>query len=167
MPVALHLSGDIWIEISAGCLRNNCVPKYSKIRGTEMTQLVVCNSSRFSVEELEALGAQEADSLADVASKCQVIITMLPNSPQVREVCLGENGILEMAGAGAVVIDMSSIDLIESKAIDGTLSVMADGEKEDFDKYYDLLMAIAGSVVYVGPLGSGNVAKLANQVIVR
>ena len=109
-----------------------------------MTQLVVCNSSRFSVEELEALGAQEADSLA---SKCQVIITMLPNLPQVREVCLGENGILEPAGAGAVVIDMSSIDLIESKAIDGTLSVMAGGEKEDFDKYYDLLMAIAGSVV--------------------
>ena len=92
-----------------------------------MTQLVVCNSSRFSVEELEALGAQEADSPADVASKCQVIITMLPNLPQVREVCLGENGILEMAGAGAVVIDMSSIDPIESKAIDGTLSVMAGG----------------------------------------
>ena len=66
---------------------------------------------------------------------------------QVREVCLGENGILEPAGAGAVVIDMSSIDPIESKAIDGTLSVMAGGEKEDFDKYYDLLMAIAGSVV--------------------
>ena len=86
--------------------------------------------------------------------------------PQVREVCLGENGILEPAGAGAVVIDMSSIDPVESKAI-GTLSVMAGGEKEDFDKYYDLLMAIAGSVVYVGPLGSGNVAKLTNQVIVR
>ena len=67
--------------------------------------------------------------------------------PQVREVCLGENGILEPAGAGAVVIDMSSIDPIESKAIDGTFSVMAGGEKEDFDKYYDLLMAIAGSVV--------------------
>ena len=86
--------------------------------------------------------------------------------PQVREVCLGENGILEPAGAGAVVIDMSSIDPVESKA-NGTLSVMAGGEKEDFDKYYDLLMAIAGSVVYVGPLGSGNVAKLTNQVIVR
>ena len=54
----------------------------------------------------------------------------------------------------------------EPKAIDGTLSVMAGGEKEDFDKYYDLLMAMAGSVVYVGALGSGNVAKLANQVIV-
>ena len=47
------------------------------------------------MEDLAALGAQAADSPADVASKCQVIITMLPNSPQVREVCLGENGILE------------------------------------------------------------------------
>lgn len=114
-------------------------------------ELVVCNRSRSSVEELAALGAQAADSPADVASKCQVIITMLPNSPQVREVCLGENGILGTAGAGAVVIDMSSIDPVESKAIgeelvkkgihmmdapvsggepkaiDGTLSVMAGG----------------------------------------
>ena len=153
-------------------------------------ELVVCNRSRDSVEEVAALGAEPADSPADVASKCQVIITMLPNSPHVREVCLGENGILETAKAGTIVIDMSSIDPVESKAIgselakkdirmmdapvsggepkaiDGTLSVMAGGAKEDFDKYYDLLMAMAGSVVYVGPLGSGNVAKLANQVIV-
>ncbi len=54
----------------------------------------------------------------------------------------------------------------EPKAIDGTLSVMVGGKKETFDKYYDLLMTMAGSVVYVGELGSGNVAKLANQVIV-
>ncbi len=54
----------------------------------------------------------------------------------------------------------------EPKAIDGTISVMVGGSKENFDKYYDLLMAMAGSVVYVGELGSGNVAKLANQVIV-
>ncbi len=153
-------------------------------------ELVVYNRSRASVDEVKALGAQAADSPADVAEKCQVIITMLPNSPQVREVCLGANGIREKASEGTVVIDMSSIDPVESKAIggelakkgihmmdapvsggepkaiDGTLSVMAGGEKEDFDKYYDLLMAMAGSVVYVGPLGSGNVAKLANQVIV-
>ena len=54
----------------------------------------------------------------------------------------------------------------EPKAIDGTLSVMVGGKKETFDKYYELLMQMAGSVVYVGELGSGNVAKLANQVIV-
>ena len=153
-------------------------------------ELVVYNRSKASVEELVAMGAAAGESAADVAAQCDVIITMLPNSPQVREVCLGANGILEGAKEGTVVIDMSSIDPVESKsigaalaekgvelmdapvsggepkAIDGTLSVMVGGKKESFDKYYDLLMAMAGSVVYVGDLGSGNVAKLANQVIV-
>lgn len=79
----------------------------------------------------------------------------------------------EGAHPGSVLIDMSSIDPTESKAIgaepkaiDGTLSVMVGGKKELFDKYYDLLMVMASSVVYVGELGSGNVAKLANQIVV-
>ena len=151
-------------------------------------EAVVYNRSKASVEELAAEGAQAAGSPAEVAENCQVIITMLPNSPQVREVCLGENGIASVAKEGT--IDMSSIDPVQSKeigaelnkkgidlmdapvsggepkAIDGTISVMVGGSKENFDKYYDLLMAMAGSVVYVGELGSGNVAKLANQVIV-
>lgn len=153
-------------------------------------ELVVYNRSKASVEELVAAGAKGAKSPAEVAKECKVIITMLPNSPHVREVCLGENGIAETAEEGTVVIDMSSIDPVESKAIgaelnkkgielmdapvsggepkaiDGTISVMAGGSKENFDKFYDLLMAMAGSVVYVGELGSGNVAKLANQMIV-
>lgn len=153
-------------------------------------ELVVCNRSKDSVQELTALGAAAAENPAEVAAQCSVIITMLPDSPQVREVCLGKNGIIETASKGTVVIDMSSINPVESKAIgaelnrkgielmdapvsggepkaiDGTISVMAGGTKENFDRFYDLLMAMAGSVVYVGPLGSGNVAKLANQVIV-
>ena len=153
-------------------------------------EAVVYNRSKASVEELSAEGAQAAGSPAEVAENCQVIITMLPNSPQVREVCLGENGIASAEKEGTIVIDMSSIDPVQSKeigaelnkkgidlmdapvsggepkAIDGTISVMVGGSKENFDKYYDLLMAMAGSVVYVGELGSGNVAKLANQVIV-
>ena len=153
-------------------------------------EAVVYNRSKASVEELAAEGAQAAGSPAEVAENCQVIITMLPNSPQVREVCLGENGIASAAKEETIVIDMSSIDPVQSKeigaelnkkeidlmdapvsggepkAIDGTISVMVGGSKENFDKYYDLLMAMAGSVVYVGELGSGNVAKLANQVIV-
>ena len=153
-------------------------------------EMVVYNRSKASVEELAAEGATPAGSPAEVAKECQVIITMLPNSPQVREVCLGENGIAETAKEESIVIDMSSIDPVQSKeigaelnkkgidlmdapvsggepkAIDGTISVMVGGTKENFDKYYDLLMAMAGSVVYVGGLGSGNVAKLANQVIV-
>lgn len=153
-------------------------------------EVVVYNRSRASVDELASVGAEAAESSAEVAAKCDVVITMLPNSPQVREVCLGKNGIIDGAKDGTVVIDMSSIDPVETKAIgaelakkgielidapvsggepkaiDGTLSVMVGGKKESFDKYYDLLMAMAGSVVYVGELGSGNVAKLANQVIV-
>lgn len=153
-------------------------------------ELVVYNRSRASVDELTAEGAKPASSPAEVARECSVIITMLPNSPQVREVCLGENGIAEGAKEGTIVIDMSSIDPVETKAIgaelakkgielmdapvsggepkaiDGTISVMVGGKKESFDKYYDLLMTMAASAVYVGGLGSGNVAKLANQVIV-
>ncbi len=153
-------------------------------------ELVVNNRSLSAMDELVAAGATKADSAKEVASQCDVIITMLPNSPQVREVCLGENGVIYGAKPGAIVIDMSSIDPVESKsigtelakkgiemmdapvsggepkAIDGTLSVMVGGSKENFDMYYDLLMAMAASVVYVGELGSGNVAKLANQVIV-
>ncbi len=153
-------------------------------------ELVVCDFNNAAVSELVALGAKHAECGADVAKECNVIITMLPNSPHVRSVALGENGIADTAEPGTVVIDMSSIDPVESraigeklaekgielmdapvsggepKAIDGTLSVMVGGKKETFDKFYDLLMVMAGSVVYVGELGAGNIAKLSNQIIV-
>lgn len=153
-------------------------------------ELVVCDRNQAAVDELVALGAASAANGAEVAKQCQVIITMLPNSPHVRSVCLGEGGVVETAEEGTIVIDMSSIDPVQSKAIgaelakkgiemldapvsggepkaiDGTLSVMVGGKKENFDKYYDLLCKMAASVVYVGDLGAGNVAKLANQVIV-
>jgi len=152
--------------------------------------LVVSDLNRDAVAELEEMGAASAPSGSAVAETCHVIITMLPNSPHVRAVVLGQGGVIEDAKAGSVVIDMSSIDPTESrliggelskagidmldapvsggepKAIDGTLSVMAGGKKELFDRYYELLKVMAGSVVYVGPLGSGNVAKLANQIVV-
>jgi len=153
-------------------------------------ELVVCDFNKSAVEELVLLGATEAANAKDIALQADVIITMLPNSPHVRAVALGENGIADSAKEGIVLIDMSSIDPVESqsigkalkeknidmldapvsggepKAIDGTLSVMVGGEKELFDKYYDLLKIMAGSVTYVGTIGSGNVAKLANQIIV-
>ena len=152
--------------------------------------LVVYNRSKSSVEELVALGAQSAESPKEVAKNSDVIITMLPNSPQVIEICLGENGIIDGGREGLIVIDMSSIDPLKSrevaeelakkniefldapvsggepKAIDGTISVMVGGKKEVYDKCYDLMKAMAGSVVYVGSVGAGNITKLANQVIV-
>ena len=149
-------------------------------------EMVVTTHNKETLKEMEALGAKTVTCGREVAEEADVIITMLPNSPQVREVALGEGGIIEGGKEGSVLIDMSSIDPTESKAIsaelakkgidmldapvsggepkaiDGTISVMVGGKKETFDKYYDLMMAMAGSVVYVGPIGSGNVAKLAN-----
>ena len=140
--------------------------------------------------ELEALGAKGKSNAAEVAAESEVVITMVPNSPQVREVALGKNGIIEGAKNGLVVIDMSSIDPVETrsigaalaekgiemidapvsggepKAIDGTLSVMAGGTEELIERYRPLLSTMAASVVRCGDLGAGNVAKLANQIVV-
>ena len=152
--------------------------------------LVVADHNPQAVAEVIAAGAETAAHAKAIAEQCDVIITMLPNSPHVKEVALGENGIIDGAKPGLVVIDMSSIaplasreisealnakgvDMLdapvsggEPKAIDGTLSVMVGGDKAVFDKYYDLMKAMAGSVVHTGDIGAGNVTKLANQVIV-
>jgi 2-hydroxy-3-oxopropionate reductase len=153
-------------------------------------ELVVFDIVKEAVDEIAALGAKPAANPAEVAAQRDVIITMLPNSPHVEAVALGENGIASGAKPGALLIDMSSIDPVacreigarlkekgvelmdapvsggEPKAIDGTLSVMIGGVRDTFDKYHDMLRDMAASVVYVGELGAGNVAKLANQMIV-
>lgn len=144
-----------------------------------------------AIDELVAAGATSAANNADVAKNVEVVITMVPNSPNVRAALLDENGVIDGATKDTVIIDMSSIDPVESKkisaelkekkgiemldcpvsggepkAIDGTLSIMCGGKKEIFDKYKELLGAMGSSVVYVGEIGSGNVAKLANQMVV-
>ncbi|MCX7780411.1 MAG: 2-hydroxy-3-oxopropionate reductase [Negativicutes bacterium] len=153
-------------------------------------ELVVMDKNQEAVREVVAAGAKAADTPKTVAEQTDVVITMLPNSPHVKEVVLGENGIIEGAKKGAVVIDMSSIAPLvsreiaaklaekgiemldapvsggEPKAIDGTLSVMVGGSPEVFARCYDVMKAMAGSVVLTGDIGAGNVTKLANQVIV-
>lgn len=138
----------------------------------------------------EAAGASIATSPADVAREVDVLITMLPNSPDVREVILGPRGVLEGAQPGLTVIDMSSINPLDSreiaaalkersvdfmdapvsggepKAIDGTLSVMVGGDEAVFEKHRSLLGTMGSSVVRVGEVGAGNTAKLANNMIV-
>jgi len=152
---------------------------------------VVCyDLNENAVKEVMEAGASAGKSLRDVAERTDVIITMLPNSPHVREVVLGENGVLEGAKAGKILVDMSSIDPIvsreisaavskkgiimldapvsggEPKAIDGTLSIMVGGPGEAFEKVKKILEKMGASVVMVGDIGSGNVTKLANQIIV-
>ncbi|MDO5640602.1 MAG: 2-hydroxy-3-oxopropionate reductase [Neisseria sp.] len=153
-------------------------------------ELVVLDTNQATVDEVVAAGATSAANPKEVAAQVDVVVTMLPNSPHVKTVVLGENGVIEGAKAGLAVIDMSSIAPLasreiyealaakgvemldapvsggEPKAIDGTLSVMVGGKKAVFDQYYDVMKAMAGSVVYTGDIGAGNVTKLANQVIV-
>jgi len=153
-------------------------------------QLVVHDLNRSAVDELVSLGAEKADTPKEVAGQCEYIITMLPDSPEVRDVVSGSNGLAEGLKRGSVYIDMSSISPIvsrelaarletigvdmldapvsggEPKAIDGTLSVMAGGKKEVFDRCFVLLKAMAASVVHTGSSGAGNTTKLANQIIV-
>lgn len=153
-------------------------------------KLVVLDLNRTAMDEVVALGAEKATTPGEIASDCEVIITMLPNSPHVKEVVLGQNGLMEGLKPGSVFIDMSSISPIvsrelsvrleeinvemldapvsggEPKAIEGTLSVMVGGKKDVFDRCYSVLKAMAASVVLTGGIGAGNVTKLANQIIV-
>ena len=153
-------------------------------------ELVVFDVLKANVDALAAEGAETAASSREVAEKCRTIITMVPNGPQVIEVVLGENGVLEGAKPGATVIDMSSIApqvsqevcaackakgvrMIdapvsggEPKAIDGTLSIMVGGDEKVFEEYKDLLLVMGASAVWCGEIGAGNTTKLANQIIV-
>jgi len=144
-----------------------------------------------NMEEVIANGAAAAASCREVAEKSELVITMLPNSPHVREAVLGENGVLEGAKSGMILIDMSSIAPAvsqeietacrergvkmldapvsggEPKAIDGTLAVMAGGEEAVFERVKDeVLLKVGASAVHCGAIGAGNTTKLVNQIIV-
>ena len=135
-------------------------------------------------------GAKVGKSNSEIIEKAEVIITMVPNGPQVEDVVFSKGGVLDSAKKGSVLIDMSSIAPAvskkvcaalaekgigmldapvsggEPKAIDGTLAIMVGGDKGLFDKYRELLLQMGSSAVYCGPIGAGNTTKLANQIIV-
>lgn len=151
--------------------------------------LMVSDLNRAAVDEVVAAGAVRADNL-EIGRTCDVVLTMLPNSPHVKAVMLGENGVADVMQKGATFIDMSSISPIaskeiaevlgkkgidmldapvsggEPKAIDGTLSFMVGGKQEVFDKFKPLLSTMGASVVRCGDVGAGNTTKLANQIVV-
>ncbi len=140
--------------------------------------------------EAVAAGAAEGQSAKDVAERSEVVITMLPDSPDVQAAALGSDGIIEGVKPGAILVDMSSIAPRisqeisarlaekgaamldapvsggEPKAIEGTLAIMVGGPQEVFDQVKDVLAVMGSSVLRVGEIGSGNIAKLANQIIV-
>ena len=152
--------------------------------------LVVHSRSPGPVEELVSAGAKAAGSAREVAGQVDVLITMLPNSPDVELVALGRDGIVEGARSGLLYLDMSTISPLVSQkvgkalaakgarmvdapvsggekgAIDAALSIMVGGEKADFDAALPVFQAMGKTITHLGPLGAGGFTKLANQIIV-
>jgi len=152
--------------------------------------LVVHSRSRGPVDEIVKAGAKAAGSPKEVAGQCDVLITMLPSSPDVEQVALGPSGIIESARRGLVLVDMSTISPIVSQkigraldakgvtmldapvsggekgAVDGTLSIMVGGDKAVFESVRPILQAMGKTITLLGPLGFGGFTKLANQIVV-
>jgi 2-hydroxy-3-oxopropionate reductase len=152
--------------------------------------LVVFSRTRADVDELAGEGATAASSPREVAERAAVTILVLPDSPQVREVLTGEDGVLAGASEGALVVDMSTISPVVTRELaaeaaergigyvdapvsggdvgarEGTLSIMAGGSEEDVARARPLFEALGRTIVHVGPVGSGQVVKACNQVVV-
>jgi len=153
-------------------------------------QMTVYDISPERIEEAAAFGAARGKSAKDVASRSEVTFTMVPDGPEVEAAILGEAGALEGAQPGSIIVDMSSISPLvaqkvgtacsakgiefldapvsggEPKAIDGTLAIMVGGKQEVFEKVLPLFKAVGSSATLTGPVGAGNVTKLANQIMV-
>lgn len=151
--------------------------------------LLVNTHKQATMDEMATVGAVLATQ-QEIGEKCDIVMTMLPNSPQVKEVMLGENGVAAHMKPGSIFVDMSSINPIaskeiaaelakhgvdmldapvsggEPKAIDGTLSFMVGGKQEAYDRIEPILLKMGASVVRCGEVGAGNTTKLANQIIV-
>lgn len=152
--------------------------------------LVVHSRSPGPVDELVAAGATRVPSPSGVASAAPIVITMLPDTPDVELVLFGEDGVAGSAGPGSLVIDMSTIDPLVTRrfaetlggqdvalldapvsggevgAIEGTLSIMVGGSPEAFERALPLFEAMGRNIVHVGPSGAGQIAKACNQIVV-
>lgn len=152
--------------------------------------VTVHSRTRAKAEPVLEAGAAWADSPAQAASKADVIITCVPDTPDVRQVLLGSGGVIESAREGLICIDMSTISpqatqamaaalgergatLLDAPvsggqigAVEGKLSIMIGGPEETVGRVRPILEAMGRSIVYCGPVGSGQLTKLANQVMV-
>ena len=152
--------------------------------------VIVHNRHQEVTDDLVAAGATPAARPRDIAATCDVLITMLPDSPQVEEVLLGTDGVIEGLNAGLIVIDMSTISPIVTRtladrlaahsiamldapvsggdkgAIAGTLSIMVGGEEETFNRCLPTFQALGKTIVHVGGNGAGQVVKACNQIVV-
>ncbi|MCY3871586.1 MAG: 2-hydroxy-3-oxopropionate reductase [Gemmatimonadetes bacterium] len=153
-------------------------------------ELVVHNRNRDAVDELVGKGAAEAHSGKEVAEQSDIVITMLPDSPDVESVALGEGGIIEGAHEGLVFVDMSTIapsvttqvgEVLAEKGVqsldapvsggdigaqNATLSIMVGGDADTFNTVKPLFDVMGQSAILCGPLGAGQTVKACNQILV-
>jgi 2-hydroxy-3-oxopropionate reductase len=152
--------------------------------------LVVHNRSQGSVEELVALGASAANSPAEMAERAEIVFTNLPDSPDVEKVALGPNGIIEGAHEGLIFVDNSTIKPSASRSIaerlqkvgvlaldapvsggdigarNATLTIMVGGPEEALNEVMPVFLAMGKTITHIGPAGTGQIAKAANQIMV-
>ncbi len=152
--------------------------------------LTVYSRGRSAVEALMADGATGTFSPQEVAARSEVVITMVTDTPDVRQVILGDNGVLTGVQASGVIIDMSTISPTatreiaevaitkgvhfldapvsggEGGAIAGTLSIMVGGEAEVFDSCLPIFQAMGKNIIHIGGTGTGQLTKLCNQIAV-
>ncbi|MEX0762479.1 MAG: NAD(P)-dependent oxidoreductase [Dehalococcoidia bacterium] len=152
--------------------------------------LTVYTRTRSKVDEMVAEGAKAGDSNADVAEKCDIVLTCLPDVKTSREVFLGENGIVSKARPGQVLVDHSTVDVATSKACaeaaqergaifldapisggpggaaDGSLAIMVGGDKGAFEKARPTFEMMGANIRHMGPTGAGTAMKLINQLLV-
>jgi 2-hydroxy-3-oxopropionate reductase len=153
-------------------------------------RLQVYARRRNAADPLVAKGARYCESPALAADNAQAIVTIVSDTPDVEAVILGENGVIQGAAPGAVVIDMSTIspsttrtiakklrargiEMLdapvsggEQGAIDGTLSIMVGGKQETFERLLPVLKAMGKQITHIGENGAGQVAKACNQILV-
>lgn len=152
--------------------------------------LTVWNRTASKMEPLVQAGAQAASNPADVAAQSDVIMICVSDTPDVEAVILGEQGVLQAARAGSLVIDCSTISPIATRhlakalaergvamldapvsggsegAAQGTLSIMVGGEEKDFERALPVFQAVGKKITHVGPIGAGQTVKLVNQILV-
>lgn len=152
--------------------------------------LTVYNRTRSKTADLQAQGAAVAESPAEVAARSEIVIVMVTDTPDVRQVVEGPRGVIEGVRRGSVVVDMSTISPRAERALDealrargaalvdapvsggdvgareGTLAIMAGGDRQAFERVRPVLGLLGKSITYCGPSGSGQLAKLCNQILV-
>ncbi|MEH6405432.1 MAG: NAD(P)-dependent oxidoreductase [Sneathiella sp.] len=164
-------------------------PMCRNMTQADLGEMIVFDLSTDPVDRLQAIGAQKADSVADLARSADIIFLSLPGGPEVESTILGGDGLLANGREGQIIVDMSTCPVAIARkaatqlqhkgikfadapvartrqaAIDGTLSIMVGSDDETFSRIHPFLSAAASDISHCGDIGSGQVVKLLNNML--